>query len=475
MAALKLQLPTRDMQGAVTTLTSPRGARHALRHQNNTEIPETLSAGFSVGPWIVEGELGRGGMSTVYAVRHHEFGKRAALKLANRDVFGPRFTAERFLLEARVVNTVDHPDVVSIFDTGVIGDRPYLVMEALSGHTLGDRLEQGPIDLEEIIAIMLQLCDVLTVAHAAGVVHRDLKLDNVFLTIERGRPRVKLLDWGLANLEGEDPMADMIAGTPHYVAPEQVRGEAVTSRSDIYSLGVLAYVLFLGRAPFDAESSAEILTQQVKELPPPPKERWAEIPPALEKLIMGMLEKSPQDRPAMPAVIAALRSLRRAAVPPPAPRYARGTAPQQPVIAIPPVQADGDDHDRSRLALRVGSFTMPVLPVDVLGRMGVLPKLRKQWWVGAVVAVGLLVGGVAWRATVGSQSAEAATAVPRPITVEPITIQPAAVEPVQPAAVEPALVMPRASIDWGVAPLVIADATDTCEPAIAECTPVSDF
>lgn len=354
------------------------------------EIPEVLEAGFAIGPWIVERELGRGGMSTVYAVRHREFGKKAALKLANSDVFGPRFTADRFLLEARVVNHVEHPDVIDVFDAGVIGDRPYLVMERLCGETLGDRLERGPMDIAEITETLLAVCEILAAAHGAGVVHRDIKLDNVFLARDHGRTRVVLLDWGLATITGEDPLSDMIAGTPHYVAPEQVRGEQVTSCSDIYSLGVLAYVLYLGIAPFDAETSGEILDQQVKELPPPPKQRWAEIPPALERVILKMLEKRPEDRPAMVEVTRALRSLRpRRTPPPPPPRRV-----PQPLPSI----------------------------TDVSQSMLVPTPSEPRWWMAALVIGALIAFGLIWRLSGDGHQARAASLPPPPAAPAPIVV-----------------------------------------------------
>jgi eukaryotic-like serine/threonine-protein kinase len=368
------------MQGAVTTLTDPRGPRNARRVE--ATLPEQLDKGFAVGPWIIEGVIGRGGMSTVYAVHHKEFGKRAALKLANTDVFGPRFTADRFLLEARVVNTVDHPNVIDVFDAGVIHERPYLVMERLRGETLGDRLERGPMDLSDITDVLLALCDILQTAHANGVVHRDLKLDNVFLARDRGRSRIVLLDWGLATIAGEDPLADMIAGTPHYVAPEQVKGEAVTPRSDIYSLGVLAYVLYLGAAPFDGETSGEILDRQLKDLPPPPNARWAEIPPALERLILKMLEKRPEDRPSMPEVVASLRTLRRRpAVPPP--------PPPRPLLNL----------GLARTEIVDASMILPPPPPP-----------EKRWWAAALVIGALIAGSLVWRMSSSNYAAAAAPA-----------------------------------------------------------------
>jgi serine/threonine-protein kinase len=181
----------------------------------------------------------------------------------------------------------------------------------------------------------------------------------------------------------------MIAGTPHYVAPEQVRGEQVTPRSDIYSLGVLAYVLYLGIAPFDADSSGEILDLQVKELPPPPRERWADIPPALEQLILKMLAKRPDERPTMPEVIRALRSLHRP-VPPPPP-------PPRRVIAPAPL------HDFSRDDT-----------VASVSRSMIQSATREpRWWLGALVIAVLVAGSLVWRmGTNGGNQARAAVPPP---------------------------------------------------------------
>src|SRR4051812_41442790 len=144
--------------------------------------PDVLPPGAKAGPWIIERELGRGGMGAVYAVVHEEIGKRAALKVVHRRVLSPNFNIQRVMLEAKVVNTVGHPNIIDIFETGSLPDgRPYIVMERLDGQPLSLRADEGKILPTQAIAILLQVCDALIAAHAANVVHRDLKLDNVFL------------------------------------------------------------------------------------------------------------------------------------------------------------------------------------------------------------------------------------------------------------------------------------------------------
>ncbi|HET7505656.1 MAG TPA: serine/threonine-protein kinase [Kofleriaceae bacterium] len=273
----------------------------------------TPASGTRIGAWRVERELGRGGMAAVYAVVHTRFGKRAALKLAHRSVLGPRFTPATFLREARMANLIDHAGVAEVFATGTYDGRPYLAMERLVGRSLGARLDDGPLPREEAIAILIELCEVLAAAHAAGVTHRDLKLDNVFLLDEpdRGDRRVKLLDWGMARVAGEDdPLRGMIAGTLTYVAPEQVRGDDITPAADVYALAVVAYQLLLGEPPFTATSDLELIHKHLRDEPPRPRTLWRAIPPALEQVLLAMLAKQPADRPSLGDFVRALGAVR---------------------------------------------------------------------------------------------------------------------------------------------------------------------
>ena len=269
-------------------------------------VPDSLPAGAKAGPWVVERELGRGGMGAVYAVVHDEIGKRAALKVVHGRLLTSTFNPERMLLEAKVVNQVGHPNIVDIFETGKLPDgRPYIVMERLEGQPLSYRADEGKILPDLVIRVLLQICDALIAAHAAGVVHRDLKLDNVFLVDnpeDPSTPRVKLLDWGIAKIihhEVRHTIEGQLVGTPQYLAPEQARGGEVSAQTDVYSLGVMAYELFLEQLPFEAETAAEIMAMHLRATPPLPSEMWPDIPAALESLILSMLAKSPDQRPSM--------------------------------------------------------------------------------------------------------------------------------------------------------------------------------
>jgi len=251
-------------------------------------------------------------MASVHAVVHTKFGKRAAIKIAHRSVIGDQFSAVTFLREARIVHAVDHPAMIDVFATGSSDSRPYLVMERLTGKTLGQCVDDGPLmPRRKAITYLIELCDVLRAAHDAGVVHRDVKLDNVFLCdapFADGR-RIKLLDWGVARVEGEeDPFRGLIAGTLTYVAPEQIRGDALTPAADIYSLAVLAYHLLCRRPPFSASNDLALIHLHLRAEPPRPSIAWAEIPHALEELLLRMLAKTPEERPTLDEVEQVLRA-----------------------------------------------------------------------------------------------------------------------------------------------------------------------
>lgn len=280
-------------------------------------LPDQLPGGAKAGPWVVEKELGRGGMGSVYAVVHEDIGKRAALKVMHRHLV-TESSAERILLEARVVNQVGHPNIVDIFETGTLADgRPFIVMERLDGVSLAQRAGEAKLLPDQVIAILLHICDALAAAHAAGVIHRDLKLDNVFLIDNPEiptQPGVKLLDWGIAKMMTPDGVRNTIegqlVGTPQYLSPEQARGADVSPQTDVYSLGVMAYQLFLEQLPFEAETAAEVMVMHLRCLPPPPRELWPDIPASLEQLLFGMLAKQPESRPTIAIVAHTLELVR---------------------------------------------------------------------------------------------------------------------------------------------------------------------
>lgn len=294
-----------------TTTSVNRMDDTALQLVRGGDVAAHLAPGFLAGPWRVEHELGCGGMGVVYAAVHVRIGKRAALKVLHQ--FPGRGD---LLLEAQVVNQVCHPNIIDIFETGALDDgRPYLVMEELHGLSLHVRAGGARLAPDRVVAILRQLASALTAAHRAGIVHRDLKLDNVFLIDEAAGPRVplvKLLDWGIAKVlrvGPEGPRDGICIGTPQYLSPEQACGAPVSGKTDVYSLGVMAYELFLGELPFRAGTSAEVMAMHLRTAPQPPRELWPEIPPALEALMLAMLAKAPAARPPMHEVECRLDAL----------------------------------------------------------------------------------------------------------------------------------------------------------------------
>ncbi len=366
MAALSSQSPARVGAASTERSTVKRPEEKPRRRGK----PPTLSPGDKIGAWRVEAELGRGGMGSVYAVTHCGFGKRAALKLCHRSVLGADFTIDTFLREARVVHLVDHPGVPDVFATGTYDCRPYLAMERLHGQTLGQLVDDRRLAYGEALDMLFEICRVLCAAHAAGVVHRDIKLDNVFIT-DAQPPQVKILDWGVARIVGEpDPLAGMIAGTLTYVAPEQIRADDVTPAGDIYSLGVLAYVLLFGRPPFRHERDLELIRMHLQQPPPQPSHLWPEIPSSLETLLVAMLAKEAEKRPSIDDVLAGIVAARRAIRP-------RETSRSEATLPIKP-------------------------PIDVLGRPAPidLGKLLRQALasprrlIAAILALGALTGTI---------------------------------------------------------------------------------
>jgi serine/threonine-protein kinase len=276
-----------------------------------------LAPGTILGDWRIDGPIGIGGMGAVYAATHTAIGKRAAIKVVRADLCANPLTTERFLQEARVVNQVGHPAIIDIFHLGTLEDgRPYLVMELLQGKTLGQRMVEGRVLPVEAIDILLEVCDGLAAAHASGVVHRDLKPDNIFLAEGAAGIEVKLVDWGIAKLmdclptSGTLTTTGTLVGTPQYMSPEQARGKAIDGRTDVYALGTIAYELFLEGPPFAADNVADLVTMQLREPPPPPSEVWPDIPVALEGLLLAMLAKRPEGRPSLDEVQQTLRGLR---------------------------------------------------------------------------------------------------------------------------------------------------------------------
>jgi serine/threonine-protein kinase len=286
----------------------PFGDGGAVLDEPAARDPEELIPGSLVGDYQIEATIGYGGMGKVYRAVHPLIGKRVAVKVLNGALASNENSVKRFALEARAVNEIRHRNLVDIFTFGRLPDgRWYHVMEYLEGQSLGDRLHlSGRLPAGEALPIFIEVTKALEAAHAKGIVHRDLKPDNVFLVAggEGGNPTVKLLDFGIAKLmeghtqlSGPRTMHGSTLGTPHYMSPEQTRGQSLDGRSDIYSLGVLLYQTVTGELPFDGPDGLAVCRKHVMEMPIRPLERTpGAVTVDLDRVIMRMLAKHVDQR-----------------------------------------------------------------------------------------------------------------------------------------------------------------------------------
>jgi serine/threonine-protein kinase len=266
----------------------------------------TIDSGFRVGHYEVTELLAKGGMGCVYAGVDPSRGRKVAIKILNASLSEDPTVVRRFMQEAHAINQIGHPNVVDIYSLGQLATgQPYIVLEFLKGQTLASRLDrEPPLRVVDALAMMIEVCDALGAAHGRGIVHRDVKPDNIFLTeTEEGRRVAKLLDFGLAkrlvsNTGFDEPHTGLgvALGTPLYMTPEQCRGEAVDGRTDVYALGLILFEMFTGQHPFMRPTLPEILNAQLTEKPPR-SEALAALPRQLEELILACLEKDPEARP----------------------------------------------------------------------------------------------------------------------------------------------------------------------------------
>lgn len=257
------------------------------------------------GKYRVERVLGSGGMGMVVAARHIELGQRVALKLMLKEAMADPAHAERFLREARAAVQLQSAHTARVLDVGRLSNgEPFMVMEYLEGEDLDELLHRtGTLPPHRAVDLMMQVCEAFAEAHALGMIHRDIKLKNLFLTkTVDGRPFVKVLDFGLAKQIGVGQKdisltaTSAVFGSPQYMSPEQMRSaKDVDARSDIWSIGVCLYELLTGRVPFDANGLAEICAMVLKD-PVPPPSQFAPVPPDLEAVVMQALEKDPSKR-----------------------------------------------------------------------------------------------------------------------------------------------------------------------------------
>ena len=393
-----------------------------------THADEPDRVGHVLGTYRILELLGRGGMGYVFRAEHTKLGREVALKLLRSDYAKRRDAVLRFFQEAKTVNRVRHRNIVDVTDFVELSDgTTFIIMEFLRGQSLGKWSRSG-VDLPRALAVLLQICDGLGAAHEVGVVHRDLKPDNIIVVpTSDGAELVKLLDFGVAKLLNRDDedvgfqtAAGSVIGTPAYMSPEQAGGMAVDARSDIYSLGAIMYELFCGQPMFRGRSFGEYVRKHLTEMPVPPRATagGATLDPRLEATILKCLEKEPSQRfetihalrDALLGLLGGMETL------PPGFAMLTGPAPRPTVTLLPPeATAAPAPHAPGLAGTAVPHAPLPpamatvypgpypglgggysqIVPPTVAGPP---PTPWWVWFVGGALAVGLGIGAAVWYA-----------------------------------------------------------------------------
>jgi serine/threonine protein kinase/dipeptidyl aminopeptidase/acylaminoacyl peptidase len=265
-----------------------------------------LTPGTKLGPYEIESPIGAGGMGEVYRARDARLNRDVAIKILPKSFSTDPDRLQRFAQESRATAALNHPNILSIYDIGDADGAPYVVSELLEGETLRDRLRNGSLISRKAIDYAQQIARGLAAAHEKGIVHRDLKPENLFLTNDG---RAKILDFGLAKTtrpeadsSGDAPTqqvgteAGTVMGTVGYMSPEQVRGKAADSRSDIFAFGAILYEMLSGKRAFHGDSAVDTMSAILKEDPPDLAETNRNVSPALERIVRHCLEKNPAER-----------------------------------------------------------------------------------------------------------------------------------------------------------------------------------
>ncbi|HET9940608.1 MAG TPA: serine/threonine-protein kinase, partial [Candidatus Eisenbacteria bacterium] len=268
-----------------------------------------LTPGTKLGTYEILAPIGAGGMGEVYRARDSRLGREVAIKVLPRDLASTPEIIARFEREARLISSLNHPNICIVHDVGHEGDDFYLVMEMIEGESLADRVGRGPLPTEDVLRFGIQIADALDRAHRAGIIHRDLKPGNVMLA----RSGAKLLDFGLAR-SGGGPVAQTtsginsptmsrplttegtIIGTFQYMAPEQLEGKEADARTDIWALGCVLYEMATGKRAFAGKSQASLISAIMSSEPAPIAQVAPMNPPALDRLVRACLAKDPDER-----------------------------------------------------------------------------------------------------------------------------------------------------------------------------------
>lgn len=351
----------------------------------------------AIGRFRIDAILGSGGMGAVYRGFDPTLQRTVAIKTVRPDIAGPELL-ERLLREAQACARLRHPNIVTVYEAGEIDGLVYIVMEFLEGDDLSAHLERGEMPLDEQFDVLTRVLDALQHTHAEGVIHRDIKPSNVHRQPDGS---IKLVDFGLARVIEATPLTEVgsVMGTPHYASPEQLKGEPVDGRTDIYSTGALAYEIFSGRRPFhtDNASMGAVLMRVISEPPAP-----MNLPPGgsfreIERIVLRAMAKAPADRYQSAAEMRAALANARAA-------FASA---------------------ETRLGPPLSTFDTQ-LSASNAPTQAVVTVASRTWWVGAVAAaIAVVAAGVMWTRSPETPAAGAETLTTAPAPVPAVTPPPA--------------------------------------------------
>jgi serine/threonine protein kinase len=390
--------------------------------------------------------LGQGGMGVVFLAEDTQLARRAAVKVMRPEMasYDPR-SYERFLREARAAAAIKHPNVVTVYQVGEENGTPFLAMELLRGSTLSDYLAKNPApSVGSACRLGREIAEGLAAAHAQGLVHRDIKPGNIWLEAPNGR--VKLLDFGLARSADPDgPGPDrltgtgLVVGTPGYMSPEQARGKSLDERTDLFSLGVVMYLVCTGQEPFHGPNATAILTSLAVDRQRPACELNPKVPAALSELIDKLLAKDPAERPASAReVVKALRQIERGQLtspatpaPPAAVPTAEANAPTYP-IGVPTQPAPmGQQTDGPKPARKAKG------PKSVRRKARPAKRTPVAWIVVAIACALPTILGAAWLMARDDKPKDVKPAATKPEPKPEAKVEPKAPEP-KPATEMPA-------------------------------------
>jgi serine/threonine protein kinase len=454
MPVTTTRMPTPPPLVRTPPFTNPAGTHALFTNQPAADCTPDFRIGLTIdGKYRLDSRIGEGGMATVYRATRLLIGDLVAVKILHSEQLRDAQAPERFRREAQAAARLKHPNAVTVYDFGVsdVG-LVYLVMELVEGQSLRRLVkEQGPLLPSAASEILSQVCGALAEAHAQGIVHRDVKPDNIIVAPSSSGLRVKVLDFGIARLRDTASLGNLtqtgsVLGTPHYMSPEQCLGEELDGRSDIYSLGIVLYEMLAGVVPFNSPTSMAVVVQHVNAAPAPLRILNVSISPAVEAVVMHALEKRREARPQSAMALAEELAM-----------SVSGTLPIAVAAIAGPPQLSGSGLTPTiqmptpwRSGVVTPGYVHPVAAAPAPAVAPIQSRKRPPTWLmaGAAVLVLAVAVGVTWWLASGTSeagstvaaaaSSTAAGAAPGPPRAQPEPIAPAASD-AAPAPVAPAL------------------------------------